>query len=268
MWVAECACRPEKGFQGKGIKISQVHSAFRVLASQCVSACTTSSVSESPAVHCCRDAAADQMQRGSVDDKSSSWKRTADRSNTNTWSYLALAEFLKIGHCLFTPKRLNGLKPVMLLHVSPKKLVCELSWVAFQYTCCDWLNWLLLWLPSFSYQSAIKKKKSNLGLMGQAPCRHDYAKKTMHLPRHERTAYVRAICCLALTLWSPMVTAKQQSQRVNGPNLISCFNSNLVNEIHWRPQAKTTGVSSLFKPKRLSSEKYSLKSQQSHWNCW
>lgn len=36
MWVAECARRPEKGFQGKGIKISQVHSAFRVLASGCV----------------------------------------------------------------------------------------------------------------------------------------------------------------------------------------------------------------------------------------
>lgn len=36
---------------------------------------------------------------------------------------------------------------------------CLASWAAFDYTGRDWLNWLLRWLPSFSYQSAIKKKK-------------------------------------------------------------------------------------------------------------
>lgn len=36
MWVVECACRPEKGFQGKGIKISQVHSAFSPCITMCV----------------------------------------------------------------------------------------------------------------------------------------------------------------------------------------------------------------------------------------
>lgn len=66
--------------------------------------------------------------------------------------------------------------------------------------------------------------------------------KTMHLPRHQRTAYVGTICCLTLTLCSPPVTAKLQSQHVNGPNLISHSNNRLVNEIQWWPQSKNNSL--------------------------
>lgn len=74
--------------------------------------------------------------------------------------------------------------------------------------------------------------------MGQAPLQSPSRQNTTHLPGHQGTAYVRTICRSTLTLCSPMVRAKLQSQRVNGPSLISCFGSNLANGIHWRPQSK------------------------------
>lgn len=124
---------------------------------------------------------------------------------------------------------------------------CLASWAAFDDTGRDWLNWLLRWLPSFSYQSAIKKITSwfnGPGLLS-APSRQ----KPCTFPGFREEHYVRTICCLTLTLCSQIVTAKLQSQRVNGPNVISRSNNNLVNEIHWWPQSKNNRcISSLFFP--------------------
>lgn len=113
-----------------------------------------------------------------------------------------------------------------------------------------------------------KKKKSNLGLMGQAPCHGHHAKKPSTFagireqPTSGQSVAWRSHC---LARWSqPSCTAGVWM----GRTLFHALTAILSMKFNGGLSLKTTGASSRFKPKRLSSDKYSLKSRQCHWNWW
>lgn len=144
---------------------------------------------------------------------------------------------------------------------------CLASWAAFEYTGRDWLNWLLRWLPSFSYQSAIKKITSwfnGPGLLSapsrQKPCTFP---GIWEEPTSGQSAAWRSHC---------VARKSQPSCRASvwmGRTLFRAQTTILSMKFTSGHQSKNKRcISSLFFPIRLSSEKYSLKSQYSNWNWW
>lgn len=174
----------QRNFQGKGIKIRWLQCAFRVLASQCVSACKASSGSESPAVRC-RDAAL----IGKL--WSQPWKSTADRSNTWGWNDMKWKEFLYYCH-LFTPKRLNEGRPKMSLK-KRGQLVSGLScFLSCFLAHTPWLIELASAVTALIQLSECHKKKITSWFNGPGPLSEPSHQKQStfqgireHSPRHD-----------------------------------------------------------------------------------